>query len=188
MNHTTLPTPVGPFTVVVDPDGAVVAAGFTTDPGQLPPHAGGQTAGPAPEDGPAAGLRRAVEAVTAYLDGDLTALAAVPVRTPSVGGPVLPAAWQALRRLPPGRPVTYTALAAAAGRPTAVRTAASACARNPVALFVPCHRVVRADGGLGGYRWGLPVKQWLLTHERRQPGYSDSAVAAATSALIGSAS
>jgi methylated-DNA-[protein]-cysteine S-methyltransferase len=65
----------------------------------------------------------------------------------------------------PGRPVSYTEFAARAGNPTAVRGAAQACARNAAALFVPCHRVLRADGTLGGFRWGLPVKRWLLEHE-----------------------
>src|SRR6266508_926206 len=93
-----------------------------------------------------------------------------PVRHASVGErqlaePFRHAAWQALRALPPGEPISYTELAARAGRPAAVRAAAQACARNPCALFVPCHRVVRADGSLGGYRWGLPVKRWLLRWE-----------------------
>src|SRR6266545_733886 len=95
---------------------------------------------------------------------------AEPVRHASVGErqlaqPFLSAAWQALRAIPPGEPISYTELAARAGRPAAVRAAAQACARNPCALFVPCHRVVRADGSLGGYRWGLPVKRWLLRWE-----------------------
>jgi len=95
---------------------------------------------------------------------------AEPVRHASAGErqlaqPFLSAAWQALRAIPPGEPISYTELAARAGRPAAVRAAAQACARNPCALFVPCHRVVRADGSLGGYRWGLPVKRWLLRWE-----------------------
>lgn len=60
---------------------------------------------------------------------------------------------------------SYTELAAKAGRPRAVRAAAAACARNPAALFVPCHRVLRSDGSLGGFRWGLPAKRWLLDYE-----------------------
>ena len=74
-----------------------------------------------------------------------------------------------MREIKPGEPITYTAFAALAGRPAAVRAAAQACARNAPALFVPCHRVLRTDGGLGGYRWGLDVKKWLLGHERRLP-------------------
>jgi methylated-DNA-[protein]-cysteine S-methyltransferase len=72
-----------------------------------------------------------------------------------------------MRDIRPGEPITYQAFAARAGRPAAVRAAAGACARNAAALFVPCHRVVRTDGGLGGYLWGLPVKRLLLTHERQ---------------------
>jgi len=67
--------------------------------------------------------------------------------------------------VPPGQPVTYSEYAALAGRPAAVRAAASACARNAAALFVPCHRVVRISGAMGGFRWGLDVKRWLLAHE-----------------------
>jgi methylated-DNA-[protein]-cysteine S-methyltransferase len=76
-------------------------------------------------------------------------------------------AWGVLRTVEPGEPVTYTGYAALAGRPAAVRAAASACARNAAALFVPCHRVVRTGGGLGGFRWGTDVKRWLLDHEAR---------------------
>jgi methylated-DNA-[protein]-cysteine S-methyltransferase len=70
-----------------------------------------------------------------------------------------------MRDIKPGAPVTYTEFAELSGRPAAIRAAAAACARNPVAFFVPCHRVLRLDGTLGGYRWGLPVKRWLLDHE-----------------------
>ncbi len=75
------------------------------------------------------------------------------------------AVWAALRRIPPGQTVTYAGLAAALGRPNAARAVAGACAANPLAVLVPCHRVVRGDGGLGGYRWGLARKRWLLDRE-----------------------
>ena len=103
--------------------------------------------------------------MASYLDGDLSAIDAVPVEQ-HTDGPYLAHAWQVLRDVKPGEPVTYLQFARLTGRPSAVRAAAGACARNAAALFVPCHRVLRADGGLGGYRWGLPVKQWLLDHER----------------------
>ena len=76
------------------------------------------------------------------------------------------AGWDALRRIPPGAPLTYTGFAAELGAPTAVRAAASVCARNAVALFVPCHRVLRGDGTLGGFAWGSDVKRRLLSRER----------------------
>jgi AraC family transcriptional regulator of adaptative response/methylated-DNA-[protein]-cysteine methyltransferase len=73
--------------------------------------------------------------------------------------------WQALREVPPGSTATYTAIAARIGEPAAVRAVANACGANPVAVAVPCHRIVRRGGGLGGYRWGLERKKALLERE-----------------------
>ncbi len=73
--------------------------------------------------------------------------------------------WQALRAIPSGSTTTYAALAARLGSPRAVRAVAGACAANPLAVAVPCHRVVRSDGGLAGYRWGLERKRVLLDRE-----------------------
>ncbi len=75
------------------------------------------------------------------------------------------AVWRALLRLPAEATIAYGELAAAAGHPRAVRAVASAVGRNPVAPLVPCHRVLRATGALGGYRWGLPTKRRLLAIE-----------------------
>jgi len=74
--------------------------------------------------------------------------------------------WEALRRIPAGQTRTYREVAQGIGAVSAVRAVAAACARNPVALAIPCHRVLRADGGLAGYRWGLQVKEHLLAAER----------------------
>jgi AraC family transcriptional regulator, regulatory protein of adaptative response / methylated-DNA-[protein]-cysteine methyltransferase len=73
--------------------------------------------------------------------------------------------WEALRRVPYGQTRTYGEVAAAIGRPSAVRAVAGACARNRVAIVVPCHRVIRNDGALGGYRWGIARKRKLLRRE-----------------------
>lgn len=73
-------------------------------------------------------------------------------------------------RVPAGRVATYTEVARRAGSPRAMRAAGNALHRNPVAIIVPCHRVVRSDGSLGGYGGGLPVKEWLLEHEGALPG------------------
>ena len=70
--------------------------------------------------------------------------------------------WDELRRIPAGDVRSYTALG---GSRRFARAAGTACALNPVPLIVPCHRVVRSDGGLGGFGWGLVVKRWLLDHE-----------------------
>ena len=74
--------------------------------------------------------------------------------------------WRALQRIPLGRTATYTEIARALGQPKAVRAVAQACAANNLALLVPCHRVIREDGDLAGYRWGLERKRALLERER----------------------
>lgn len=75
--------------------------------------------------------------------------------------------WEKLRAIPYGQTVSYGAVAKALGKPGAVRAVGRACATNPVALVIPCHRVVREDQSLGGYRWGLDRKQQLLKQERQ---------------------
>jgi methylated-DNA-[protein]-cysteine S-methyltransferase len=105
------------------------------------------------------------DAIAAYVAGDRGALDRVPVD--QAGGEFFQSAWQAMREIPPGETWSYAELAAKVGRPKAVRAAGSACARNNVAPFVPCHRVVRTDGTLGGYAYGLPVKRALIAHEAR---------------------
>lgn len=74
--------------------------------------------------------------------------------------------WDALMRIPRGETRSYAEVAAQLGAPRAARAVASACAHNRVAIMVPCHRVVRGDGSLGGYRWGLPLKEQVLQRER----------------------
>ncbi len=161
MRYSTLDTPAGPLTYVVSPAGAVRASGFTTDVQALlalvHPALREQTR-------PAADAGGIGAAVRSYLDGDLAALDAVPVEQ-RTGGPFMAHAWQVMREIKPGSPLTYAGYAELAGRPAAIRAAAAACARNAAALFVPCHRVVGTDGTLRGYRWGLNVKTWLLKHE-----------------------
>ena len=78
--------------------------------------------------------------------------------------------WRALTRIPRGETRSYAQVASAIGEPKAVRAVASACAKNPIALVVPCHRVIGADGKPGGYRWGAEVKRKLLRREGRVPG------------------
>ena len=77
--------------------------------------------------------------------------------------------WEALRAIPRGETRSYAEVAASIGRPTAVRAVANACAHNPAALVVPCHRIVRTDGGLGGWRWGVTRKRELLEREGGRP-------------------
>ncbi|MEV6134780.1 methylated-DNA--[protein]-cysteine S-methyltransferase [Nocardia sp. NPDC051990] len=155
-------TPIGPFTALVDADGAVLASGWTVDAENLRQliHPSLRPSELCKRDD----LGAVTRAITAYHRGELTAIDAIEVRQQS--GEFLMHAWEVLRKIPAGDPVTYTEYAAISGRPDATRAAANACARNAAALFVPCHRVLRIGGGLGGFRWGLPVKRWLLDHER----------------------
>ena len=153
----TVPTPVGPLAFLVHDD-ALVAAGFTPAAEQyerlhsVPP------------------LRRVKSigefsrALTAYVEGEVTAIDTLPDQQP--GGPFRQAAWKVMRDVPAGQTITYSELATRVGNPKAVRAAGSACAMNLIAPVVPCHRIVRTDGSLGGYYYGLPVKSWLLEHER----------------------
>lgn len=158
-------TPTGPFSAVLDEDGAVLASGWTEDLALLLPqvHASLRPASVRA----VADLGAVSVAVREYHHGDVHAIDDVPVRQRS--GEFLDHAWVVLRTVPAGEPVTYTEYAELAGRPAAVRAAAGACARNAAALFVPCHRVLRKGGATGGFRWGTGVKRWLLEHEASAP-------------------
>ncbi len=156
----TLDTPIGPFTAVVDDDGAVLASGWTASLDELLPQIHPTLRPATLTEGD---LGPVGDAIVRYHAGELSAIDDVPVRQRS--GEFLEHAWDVLRTVPAGAPVTYTEYAAKSGRPAAVRAAASACARNAAALFVPCHRVLRTDGTLGGFRWGVDVKARLLEHE-----------------------
>jgi AraC family transcriptional regulator of adaptative response/methylated-DNA-[protein]-cysteine methyltransferase len=102
-----------------------------------------------------------ITAIVASLDG--TPSAAIPID--ARGTAFQWRVWNALQRIPRGTTLSYSDVARKIGRPTAVRAVARACATNPVALVIPCHRVIREDGDLGGYRWGLERKQALLDRE-----------------------
>ncbi len=107
-------------------------------------------------------LKPWLEALVRYLDGRAASLdLPLDVQATAFQRQV----WDALRAIPYGSTRSYQQVAAAIGRPDAVRAVAGACAHNPVALVIPCHRVVRSDGSLGGYRWGLDRKRELLEQE-----------------------
>tara|TARA_B100001123_G_scaffold446473_1_gene601057 strand:- start:280 stop:753 length:474 start_codon:yes stop_codon:yes gene_type:complete len=92
-------------------------------------------------------------------------LRAIPV-DPRGGTELQRKVWQALQDIEHGETVTYSQLAERVGEVAAVRAVASACGKNPVAIIIPCHRVLAKDGTLGGYAWGLPMKEQLLALER----------------------
>ena len=170
-HYATLDTADGPFTVITR-DQDVIASGWTTDvdslvalihPAMRPEVADVRAAGP--EN---IGMQAALAAVVAHYGGDVEAPRSIPVVQQS--GPFREQAWEVLRGVAAGKPITYTEFADRAGRPAAVRAAAGACAQNAAALFVPCHRILRSDGSLGGFRYGLEIKQRLLDRERMAVG------------------
>lgn len=156
LEATTIKTPTGELSLIAR-DGVTVAAGFATidamaarlDEGDVRSR---RDLGP---------LSRAV---ASYFAGEVSALDDLPVEQP--GGDFFQAAWKVMREIPAGETIKYAELAERVGRPRAVRAAGSACARNLIAPIVPCHRVLRTGGALGGYYYGLETKQWLLAHER----------------------
>ena len=98
-----------------------------------------------------------------YFDGDLRALDGIKVD--QEGEKFSQSAWRVMRKVSPGKTISYADLAKRAGSDDAVRAAGSACARNLIALVVPCHRIVKTGGALGNYAYGLRYKEWLLKHE-----------------------
>jgi methylated-DNA-[protein]-cysteine S-methyltransferase len=105
----------------------------------------------------------AVSRLRAYFKGRADALEDQPVRM--LGTDFQLGVWRQLRRIPPGHTISYAELAKRVGRPSAIRAVGGANGANPIALFVPCHRVIAADGTLGGYGGGLPRKRALLELE-----------------------
>ena len=98
-----------------------------------------------------------------YFAGDIEAINGISVRQP--GAQFSQDAWKAMRKVKAGKTLSYADLADRAGSASAVRAAGSACAKNAIALVVPCHRIVKTGGALGNYAYGLNKKEWLLHHE-----------------------
>jgi methylated-DNA-[protein]-cysteine S-methyltransferase len=147
---------IGPLEVYVA-EGKLVALGFGDGEGRRLKKRFGEVDWKVGASLPARRLRE-------YLDGDLDALAALEVEPG--GTPFQRQVWAALRRIPVGTTISYGELARTVGNPRAVRAVARANALNPIAIVIPCHRVIGSDGKLTGYAGGLPRKQWLLEHER----------------------
>ncbi|WP_211878991.1 methylated-DNA--[protein]-cysteine S-methyltransferase [Pseudarthrobacter albicanus] len=156
----TMSTPDGPFTIIAR-DGAVLASGWTAVPGELTGQIHPELLPGSYE--PVMDLGSVSAAVEEFYAGNPGPAMEVPVLQKS--GPFRSHAWDTLRTVVPGSPVTYAEYAALSGNPKAVRAAAGACAFNAAALFVPCHRVIRTDGTLGGFRWGIAIKESLLDRE-----------------------
>jgi methylated-DNA-[protein]-cysteine S-methyltransferase len=159
-------TPIGPALLVTDTEGTVRALDFADyEPRMmrlLRLHYGQTT----PRPGPAPSSVK--ERLTRYFTGDLAALDEIPCATN--GTTFQRRVWAALRTIKPGTTLSYGRLAAQLGHPRAPRAVGLANGANPIAIIVPCHRVIGANGTLTGYGGGLPRKQWLLAHEGRAEG------------------
>ncbi|KQY84776.1 methylated-DNA--[protein]-cysteine S-methyltransferase [Brevundimonas sp. Root1423] len=164
-------TPTGDVLLITDAEGVVRALDFAGYEERMMRLLGRHWPKATLVDGRAPAAVRA--AVEAYFGGDLTALDGLKVRTN--GTEFQRSVWAALRAIPHGETRTYGQLAAAIGRPKAVRAAGLANGQNPVAVIVPCHRVIGANGTLTGYAGGLERKQWLLAHERQTAGVRSAA-------------
>ena len=160
-----LPSPLGPLLVVWDRERRLRALDFEDYEPRfrrlLNRHYGADSerlpSGRAPAE--------IVERLAAYFEGAIDAIDEIPVAT---GGTAFQRAiWSALRDIPSGSTTTYGRLAARIGRPSACRAVGAANGANPIAIVVPCHRVVGSDASLTGYAGGLERKRWLLAHEER---------------------
>ena len=147
----TIKSPIGPLTLVEE-GGALVQVVFDGDP----VIAGRE------EDSPL--LREAERQLAAYFAGHLQVFS-LPLRTE--GTPFQEKVWRALQQIPYGETRTYGELAASIGQTAAARAVGGANHRNPLPIVIPCHRVVAAHGGLGGYGGGLDKKRWLLALEAK---------------------
>lgn len=166
---TTVPTPLGCMLVAATEAG-VRAVDFGASPTALAAALARRhpTATTVRDD---AALRPAVDALLRHLDGHQPRL---DLPLDIMGTPFEERVWAALRQIPYGVTRAYGDIARAIGDPTAAREVGEACAANPIALLVPCHRVVRRDGTPGGYRWGTWRKRALLTQEVRAATTADA--------------
>ncbi len=156
-------TPIGEILVVADANGALCALEFHDRPERWRKDfarrfAAAQFVEKKNPSGLSAKLKR-------YFAGDIAVLDAV--ETAAHGTDFQRACWKNLRKIPAGTTTSYRALAASMGKPAAMRAVGLANGANPIAIVVPCHRVVGSDGALTGYGGGLERKRWLLDHERK---------------------
>jgi len=168
-----LDTPFGPIRVTATALG-VAAIDLPDDVGRGLDHGGdlgdrdvlGRGRSPGDEDATAAILRDACMQLEQYLAGERDRFE---VSLDPGGTEFQRLVWQLLVQIPYGELWSYRDVARALGRPRAARAVGGANGANPVPIIVPCHRVIAADGGLGGYSGGVEIKRWLIDHEQRHP-------------------
>ncbi len=153
-------TPIGTALAVVDGAGVLRAFDWTDHEARMRTLLARRYAGVCPRQGPAPAVRAAFEA---YFAGDHLALEVL--ATEPRGTAFQRRVWDALLTIPAGQTLSYAGLAARIGAPTAMRAVGLANGANPIALAIPCHRVIGANGTLTGYGGGLHRKRWLLAHE-----------------------
>lgn len=156
-----LPTPIGEALLVTDEAGRLRAVDFDSHAERMARLLGRHYGDIRPETGAAPTDIRG--AVTAYFEGETDALSTLPWAT--AGSAFQRTVWQALTEIPAGTTWSYGRLAGHIGKPSAMRAVGLANGANPVAVVVPCHRVIGADGSLTGYGGGIERKRWLLRHE-----------------------
>jgi methylated-DNA-[protein]-cysteine S-methyltransferase len=163
-----LSTPIGDMRIVADQSGHLRVAFFAENDADilryLRRHYGEHGFTLEPADNPC-GI---TEAIDRYFAGDLSAIDDLPVQ--AVGTGFQREVWRALRKIPCGTTTSYGKLARQIGRPEAVRAVGLANGANPIAVVVPCHRVIGSDGSLTGYGGGIDRKRWLLRHEQGDGG------------------
>ena len=157
--RTTLKTPVGALSLI-SREHILIAAGFTSQDRLLASISKQERQ---LESKKVNQIPIISDLVSDYFDGDLRALDGIKVD--QEGEKFSQSAWRVMRKVSPGKTISYADLAKRAGSDDAVRAAGSACARNLIALVVPCHRIVKTGGALGNYAYGLRYKEWLLNHE-----------------------
>ncbi|MEY2944766.1 MAG: hypothetical protein RL433_448 [Actinomycetota bacterium] len=157
--RTTLKTPVGALSLI-SREHILIAAGFTSQDKLLASISKQERQ---LESKKVNQIPIISDLVSDYFDGDLRALDGIKVD--QEGEKFSQSAWRVMRKVSPGKTISYAELAKRAGSDDAVRAAGSACARNLIALVVPCHRIVKTGGALGNYAYGLRYKEWLLKHE-----------------------
>jgi methylated-DNA-[protein]-cysteine S-methyltransferase len=166
LNWSAIPTPLGSLALVHDEDGALWAAEFCEDPAAVGAHLARFGLAPVEPDGVPVPPHLA-EAFAAYFDRDFQSFEEIALGR--FGSPFERSVWAMLRAIPPGHTRSYGEIARLLGDPDKARAVGVANARNPLAIIVPCHRVIGADDSLTGYAGGLERKEWLLRHEGWTP-------------------
>ena len=155
----TLATPYGVFTVAMNDQQSIVASGFVDEETMTAYLSRRYPSTPVEIASEHTYLRQ----LKNYFNGELNALKDIPVAP--TGTPFQLQVWEEMRRIPTGHVATYAEIAKQINRPNAVRAVGSSCARNPIVLFTPCHRVVQSNGYVGEYLYGIARKTQLLRHE-----------------------